>query len=49
MPLAATAQISQLCDRRRRSAQAEGMVTFVVVSGLATATLIMIATLARTL
>lgn len=45
-PLAATIEIAQLGSRRRMAADFQGMVTFAVVSGLATATLVMVATLA---
>lgn len=48
-PLATTLRMTQMCARHRRYAQTEGMVTFAVVSGLTTATLVMLATLARSL
>ena len=46
-PLAATVEIARLGARRRAAPEFHGMVTFAVVSGLAGATLVMVATLAR--
>ena len=48
-PLAATVEISRLGTRRRAAAEFHGLVTLGVVSGLASATLVMIATLVRTI
>ena len=48
-PLATTVEIARLGSRRRAAAEFQGMVTFVVVSGLASATLVMVATLVRTI
>jgi hypothetical protein len=48
-PLANTVAIARLGSRRRASAEFQGMVTFAVVSGLATATLVMVATLIGTI
>ena len=48
-PLAATVEIAKLGARRRAAAEFHGLVTFAVVSGLASATLVMVATLARTI
>ena len=46
-PLAATVEITRLGARRRAAAEFHGLVTLAVVSGLATATLVMVATLMR--
>jgi hypothetical protein len=48
-PLAVTVEIARLGARRRSAAEFHGMLTFAVVSGLATATLVVLATLARTI
>lgn len=48
-PLAATVEIARLGARRRAAAEFHGLVTFAVVSGLATATLVMVATLVGTI
>ena len=48
-PLAVTVDIVRLGSRRSAAAEFQGMVMFVVVSGLATATLVMVATLVGTI
>ena len=48
-PLAVTVEIAQLGSRRRAAPEFHGMVTLAVVSGLATATLVMVATLVGTI
>jgi hypothetical protein len=48
-PLAATVEIARLGARRRAASEFHGMVTLAVVSGLASATLVMVATLVRTI
>lgn len=48
-PLATSVEIVRLGARRRAAAEFHGMVTFAVVSGLASATLVMVATLMRTI
>jgi hypothetical protein len=48
-PLAATVEIAKLGARRRAAAEFHGVVTLTVVCGLASATLVMVATLVRTI
>ena len=48
-PLAATVEITKLGARRRSAAEFQGFVTLAVVCGLASATLVMVATLVRTI
>lgn len=48
-PLAITVEISRLGARRRAAAEFHGLVTLAVVSGLASATMVMVATLVRTI
>jgi hypothetical protein len=48
-PLAATVEIARLGSRRRPASEFHGVVTLAVVCGLATATLVMVATLVGTI
>jgi len=48
-PLATAVEIARLGSRRRAAAEFHGMVTFMVVSGLAAATLVVVATLVGTI
>jgi hypothetical protein len=48
-PLAATVEMARLGARRRGAVEFHGLVTLAVVSGLATATVVMVATLVGTI